>query len=189
MFYENEQFPGLEPLAKNWRKVQDELAALEDERYIPWPERALYDGEGWKVFGLYAFGSKMEENCRRCPQTAALVEAVPGMMTAGFSRLAANSHIKPHEGYAGYAGHFLRAHLGLQVPPDCEIRVGDEIRGWTPGGLMVFDDSTEHEAWNRSDATRVVLLLDFRNPFRDEDAPGAALTPEVLALLEKEGLT
>ena len=125
----------------------------------------------------------------RCDDADPWLFYFPGMMTAGFSRLAATSHIKPHEGYAGYAGHFLRAHLGLQVPPDCEIRVGDEIRGWTPGGLMVFDDSTEHEAWNRSDATRVVLLLDFRNPFRDEDAPGAALTPEVLALLEKEGLT
>jgi hypothetical protein len=29
---------------------------------------------------------------------------------------------------------------------------------------MVFDDTVEHEAWNRSDRPRVVLLLDFKAP-------------------------
>ena len=53
---------------------------------------------------------------------------------------------------------------------------------------MVFDDSVEHEAWNRSDEARIVLLMDFRNPFRTDTPPQPELTPEVLALLERENL-
>lgn len=45
-----------------------------------------------------------------------------------------------------------------------------------PGGLMLFDDTTEHEAWNRSGETRVVLLLDFkRDPAADVHYPDHVL--------------
>ena len=36
---------------------------------------------------------------------------------------------------------------------------GYSCAGWD---VELFDDTIEHEAWNRSDRTRVVLLLDFR---------------------------
>jgi hypothetical protein len=35
---------------------------------------------------------------------------------------------------------------------------------------LVFDDTTEHEAWNRSDSVRIVLIIDFAKP-------GVAFTP------------
>jgi beta-hydroxylase len=31
---------------------------------------------------------------------------------------------------------------------------------------VVFDDAFEHEAWNRTGGTRVVLFLDFMRPLR-----------------------
>ena len=34
---------------------------------------------------------------------------------------------------------------------------------------MIFDDTYEHEAWNDTDRTRVVLFVDFVRPLR---APG-----------------
>ncbi|MCB1614287.1 MAG: aspartyl/asparaginyl beta-hydroxylase domain-containing protein, partial [Xanthomonadales bacterium] len=40
-------------------------------------------------------------------------------------------------------------------------------RGWEEGKLMIFDDSFEHEAWNDSDQTRVVLIFDTWNPNLD----------------------
>ena len=46
------------------------------------------------------------------------------------------------------------------------IRVGAEIRGWREGGSLVFDDTYEHEAWNETDETRVVLFLDVVRPLR-----------------------
>ena len=55
-------------------------------------------------------------------------------------------------------------HLPLIVPADCALVVGGEARAWQEGKTMVFDDTFVHEAWNRSEQLRVVLLLDLWNP-------------------------
>jgi Aspartyl/Asparaginyl beta-hydroxylase len=46
------------------------------------------------------------------------------------------------------------------------IRVGNEIYRWREGEVVIFDDAYEHEAWNRTPHTRVVLFVDFRKPLR-----------------------
>ena len=56
-------------------------------------------------------------------------------------------------------------HLPLVVPPDCSFRVGGETREWREGEAFGFDDTIEHEAWNRSDQDRAVLILDVWNPY------------------------
>ena len=38
------------------------------------------------------------------------------------------------------------------------------MRDWVAGKAWVFDDTIEHEAWNSSDATRVILLFDIWRP-------------------------
>ena len=40
------------------------------------------------------------------------------------------------------------------------IRVGGEVADWREGASLVFDDTYEHEAWNDTDGTRVVLFVD-----------------------------
>jgi aspartate beta-hydroxylase len=42
--------------------------------------------------------------------------------------------------------------------------VGGEIHEWAYGRAVVFDDTYEHEAWNRSAKTRVVLIFDLWHP-------------------------
>jgi beta-hydroxylase len=84
-----------------------------------------------------------------------------------FSILAPGKRIPPHDGpYKGV----LRYHLGLAVPDGpvdrVGIRVGDETRGWSEGGSLVFDDTYEHAAWNDTEQTRVVLFLDVVRPLR-----------------------
>jgi aspartyl/asparaginyl beta-hydroxylase (cupin superfamily) len=38
---------------------------------------------------------------------------------------------------------------------------------------MIFDDSFEHEAWNRSNATRIILLFEIWRPeLSDEERAG-----------------
>lgn len=187
MFYDPAQFPFVEVLERNWRVIRDEMTALGDRDYIPWPERSIYGESGWRTFGLYAFGQRQRRGCMLCPQTDQLVRRIPGMTMAGFSRLAPGTHITPHTGYAGYSGYVLRCHLGLEIPEGCAIRVGDETREWQSGKCLVFDDSVEHEAWNRGSRVRTVLLIDFRNPFRR--APlilNPKLTPEMVEFIEKE---
>ena len=48
------------------------------------------------------------------------------------------------------------------------LQVGGEIHEWRKGRVVVFDDTFEHEAWNRSDQTRVVLIFDIWNPYLTE---------------------
>jgi aspartyl/asparaginyl beta-hydroxylase (cupin superfamily) len=117
-----------------------------------------------------------------CPRTAALLLThVPGLTTAGFSRLAPGTHIKPH---VGWVETVYRLHMGLVVPPDCALRVGAETRRWREGECLIFDDTVEHEAWNRSCEPRVVLLLDFLRP-GVTDASDDVPPPEVEAAIQR----
>jgi aspartyl/asparaginyl beta-hydroxylase (cupin superfamily) len=58
----------------------------------------------------------------------------------------------------------LICHLPLIVPGEGALRVGNETRPWVRGETLIFDDSIEHEAYNRSDQLRVVLLFDVWRP-------------------------
>ncbi len=160
MFYDNTQFPFTKILAMHWEAIRDEFTAL-DPKFIlhaPWEE--LYDKEKqWDMYGIYALEKKKERNAVRCPVTTECLEQIPGLTTGGFSILGPDTHIKPH---VGYTGEVLRCHLGLIVPENCTLRVADETRAWKEGEVIVFDDTAEHEAWNKSDKARVILLLDFK---------------------------
>jgi aspartyl/asparaginyl beta-hydroxylase (cupin superfamily) len=59
-------------------------------------------------------------------------------------------------------------HLPLIVPDGCEFRVGGETRPWRIGKAFAFDDTIEHEAWNRSNEDRAVLIIDAWNPHLSE---------------------
>jgi beta-hydroxylase len=163
-FEDPAQFPFATEFEKNWQIIRDEMIALRTTGFIAWPEKSLYGETGWSTFGLYAFGQKQAANCALCPRTTALVEAVPGLAMAGFSRLDPGAHIKPHVGYDEYSRYVLRLHLGLETNSDCALRVDNETRVWQEGRALVFCDAVEHEAWNRGTTTRTVLLLDFKNP-------------------------
>ncbi len=58
-----------------------------------------------------------------------------------------------------------RVHLGLSIPDkgnefDCAIRIANETRAWKEGECLMFDCTTEHEAWNDTDEDRIVLIVD-----------------------------
>ena len=164
MFYSTAKFQFVQNLESNWHLVKEELRQLQKANFMPWPEKSLYK-KGWEVFGLYAFGKKQDKNCDLCPETTKLVESIPGLTTAGFSSLEAGTHIVPH---VGYSKEVLRCHLGLFIPDNCGIRVGSETKQWQEGKCFIFDDTFEHEAWNNSNLTRIVLLLDFQKSYFKE---------------------
>ncbi|MEB3145977.1 MAG: aspartyl/asparaginyl beta-hydroxylase domain-containing protein [Cylindrospermopsis raciborskii 1523720] len=171
MFFDPEIFPFASALEESWLEVRTELEQLRPANFIDWPEKNIYN-HGWGVLGLYAFGQRLEENCKLCPKTTKVVENIPGMITAGFSSLAPGTYIGPH---FGVSKAVLRCHLGVVVPDDnCAIRVDKETRNWQEGKCLIFDDTYEHEAWNRSNKTRIVLLVDFmrNNPTSEELVTG-----------------
>lgn len=186
-------------LKENWKEIKREYEEFAASEVHPWPEKNLFErvdpkskerkeGEGWNVFGLYAFNKKHAKNCEKCPVTAKIVESLPyKVSTAAFSLLTPHSHIVPHTGYVGYSDRVFRCHLGLIVPEkkkrsekrtfdpqpfdvenpvyeNCRLRVANKWWDWEEGELLVFDDTHTHEAWNYTDVTRVILLLDFERP-------------------------
>lgn len=50
------------------------------------------------------------------------------------------------------------------MPKNCALNVGGELHAWQERRCVVFDDTFEHEAWNRSDETRMVMIMDCWNP-------------------------
>ena len=124
---------------------------------MDWPEYDIYEGN-WKTLPLYSFGEKHEKFCKLCPITTFLIEEIPGLQTAAFSQMLAGTHITPH---TGMTNRVLRYSLGVSQAKNCALRVGVETKTWESGEGLLFDDTTEHEAWNRGEESRVVLLIDF----------------------------
>jgi hypothetical protein len=122
---------------------------------------------GPRASNLFAKGNEFRDNTRWCPRTVEIIRSIPGAAHAGnvlFARFAVTepgTHIVPH-----CAPHNarLRVHLGLKVPKGNSIRVGDEVRSWEEGRAIIFDDSFEHEVWNKSNARRIILLFDVWHP-------------------------
>jgi aspartate beta-hydroxylase len=122
----------------------------------------------WSGYYLYRYGLRREDNCSACPATALAIGGVPLARIRDhapevlFSVFTPGTHLLPHRGVTNTR---VVAHLPLIIPADCALRVGGEIHLWQPGTVVVFDDTYEHEAWNRSDTTRVVLIFDVWNPW------------------------
>jgi aspartate beta-hydroxylase len=95
------------------------------------------------------------------------------------------AHITAHCGPSNVS---LTLHLGLSVPPETEIRVGDETRRWQEGKCLVLDDSFEHEVWNRGERTRFILLLEVWHPDLTE-VEKRFLSWAMLAAAEADGGT
>ncbi len=171
MFFNSADFEFTQYLEKNWETIRAEVDELSASDYLAWPEKFLYDNRGWDVFALHTGGQRITKHCAMCPMTTAIVEQVPGLVTSGLSSIAPNTHIKPHQGPSDAV---LRCHLGLIVPPDTGLRVGEETRPWEEGKSVIFDDTYEHETWNRSNKTRIILWLEFLKKVptsRHEPAP------------------
>ncbi len=170
-FFANDHFPWIEEIEANWTTIRGELEkVLEDREALPnfqdisRDQIEITDDDNWKTFFLFGYGFRAKLGTEMCPKTAELMQRIPGMTTAMFSILSPRKHILDHRGpYKGV----LRYHLGLIVPrdaEDCRIRVGEDFRHWLQGESMVFDDTYNHEVWNDTDETRVVLFVDVLRP-------------------------
>jgi aspartyl/asparaginyl beta-hydroxylase (cupin superfamily) len=142
---------------------RDDLPNFQD---ISIDQASITDDDGWKTFFFYGYGFRADANCRRCPDTAALLAGIPGLKTAFFSILSPHKRLGEHRGpWRGV----LRYHLALKVPEpagQCGINVGGEVGEWREGHSLLFDDGYEHFAWNDSDEVRVVLFVDVLRPLR-----------------------
>jgi len=183
-YFDRDRFPWLGELEAATDMIAEELEAVLADRdagltpYISMPPgvpankwSALDNSLDWAAFHLWKEGVRYDEACERVPRTAELVESLPMCRIAGrapnvfFSILKAGSHIPAHTGVTNVRSV---VHLPLIVPEGCEFRVGGETRAWVRRMAFAFDDTIEHEAWNRSDRDRAVLIIDAWNPHLSE---------------------
>ena len=183
-FYDRTHFPWARALERATTAIRAELQAVLDsgQRFTPYMQpqrdRPAFDNNGllndpaWSACHLIERGEEVPEMARLCPKTLAALREAPlcrihgRTPTALFSLLRPGAHIPPHNGYLNTR---LICHLPLVVPGECALRVGNETRAWREDELTIFDDSIEHEAWNRSAEPRVVLLFDIWRPELGEE--------------------
>lgn len=171
--YDKATFPWAAEVEREWERIRAELEQIMERREelpsfheIVTGIKSISQDKNWKTFMLVGYGRESEENCRRCPETTRVLRKIPGMKTAFFSILSPGKHIPSHKGpYNGV----LRYHLGLIIPEPkekCRIRVHNEIRHWSEGDSLIFDDTYNHEVWNDTSGHRVVLFVDFVRPIK-----------------------
>lgn len=182
-FFDRSLFPWMGALESSTAAIREELIEVmrEDSNFAPYveadPARPVTAGSmvgnpEWSAFYLWKYGERVEANAERCPRTMAAIAGIPLVHMRGrspsvlFSLLRPGAHIPPHTGMVNTR---CICHLPLIVPPGCEFRVGNETRTWQEGRAWAFDDTIEHEAWNRSPETRVILLFEVWRPELTEE--------------------
>lgn len=186
-FYDSADFAWAREIEAATGAIREELDAYlasGDDSFRPYVEavpgrpnkaHSLLDDPKWSALYLWKEGMPTEHSARFLATMKAL-EAAPMPVigsrspTALFSLLRPDTHILPHNGMINTR---LICHLPLIVPPGCGFRVGNQTRPWEPGRLTIFDDSIEHEAWNKGDAIRIVLLFEVWRPELSEEERGA----------------
>lgn len=107
-------------------------------------------------------GRTTEEAQALLPRTGEIVNRVPSLLNADLSILRPGAVIKYHK---ANSRTFLRMHLGIIIPQgDVCLQLEDQRLHWSEGKVMIFDDFFPHAAWNKTDQTRVILMVDFLRP-------------------------
>lgn len=178
-FYSARDFDWVENLKSKFNDIRTEAKALlgMPEVFAPYLESkdgsivnshvAMVDNADWSAFYFIRDGQNVEAARDLCPVTFKALDDIDLCRTEGgtpsvlFSLLKPGAHIPPHTGMLNCR---LICHLPLIVPNNCGLRVGNRTVEWKEGEMLVFDDSIEHEAWNKSEFDRIVLLFDIWRP-------------------------
>lgn len=168
-------FPWIATIERQWRDIQAEALRIRTEDIpslgdLSFDHGRIAEDRRWKSFFLKGYGYRMGNNFRRAPITAALIDKVPGLVTANFSVLEAGGHIPRHW---GMTKGMLTYHLALKVPRESEgcrmtIEEGKRIHvmTWEEGKSFIFDDMYNHEVWNETAEDRYILLIQVKRPCR-----------------------
>jgi len=178
-FYDRQHFPWLDRLEAATADIRAELIEIlkEESVFKPYIEGnprlpqteslELLNNPAWSAFYLWKHGELVAQNAARCPKTVSALDDVPFARVPNrspsvlFSLLRPGARIPPHTGEVNTR---LICHLPLIVPDHCRFRVGNDTRVLAEGKAWVFDDTMEHEAWNGSERTRVILLFEIWRP-------------------------
>jgi beta-hydroxylase len=162
----NEDVNGLlDMLEENYEELKNEFYSnVSKKDYLVYPLTHLYEW-GWDVVGLRYQGGDVKKNHKKFPTLSKIVKKYSNITElAGYSLLKAGAVIGVHRD----SREMVTCHLGIDVPEgDCMFRVGKIYKKWENGKTHMFYSYDLHEAWNKTDKDRIILIFDLRkkSPF------------------------
>ena len=171
---ESTYFPAARRFVDAWPALRDEALVLAErlqsvprfhELMAEQADISANDGLDWRMYLLKVYGVDVPDHMAACPRLAELVASEPDVLSATLSFLAPGKHIPKHRG--PFRG-ILRFQLGLSMPlagdgrPAAVLALDDREYRIADGQCLLWDDTFPHEVWNRSEHTRIALLLDVR---------------------------
>ena len=144
--------------------IREKLAAflkmdgIDLEQYF---NTGAVDGKGW--WGGVAFmfwGLRNEKMIAKGHDVFEYFKDIPGMVSLSVSILKPGTRLKEH---AGDTDAIYRVHVPIYIPaqlPDCGIEVTGITKPWLENDLIVFCDAHYHSAWNMTDKSRIIMILD-----------------------------
>jgi len=161
---------GYNTVRKEFSSVMGDMTKLQTEGNNVWAgaltDEASGYGEGWKTLVLMDRGMWDEANCNMFPKTAKVIKD-SGIPTTEvfFASMKPHSDIKMHSDFTNLV---LTSHLALDIPDNgnnkCLLTIGNEERQWINGEVMLFDTSIMHNAVNKSDGVRYILMFRLWHP-------------------------
>lgn len=175
--FERSDLPFIDYYESQFKYIQAELNVLIEkkvaiENYRDEDKHGTTTGGDWDAKFFYRHGQRYDDTHSLCPKTSEVLSNLPLVHINNhspevcFSVLRPGAHLLPHRGITNSRSVL---HMGLQIPQNCALNIVDiEQMHWQPGKVFAFDDNYLHEAWNRSDESRYVLLADIWNPYLTE---------------------
>jgi beta-hydroxylase len=170
-FHDPARFAWREQVQELCGPIQQEIRVLQEHmQHVPRvhdlvPKTGMhYPVSDWRHVTLKYNGLVIDDHCALFPSAAKILDLVPGISLLAISVLRPGEVVASHAHI--YRG-FLIFHLGLKIPaqnPDCALRVHGEARSWEEGRILVIDPTYEHDAWNRTDEDRIIVLCEFSRP-------------------------
>lgn len=118
----------------------------------------------WKTLGLKFWNIVVHKHQASFPLTYQWLKQNPEVIAFSYSKLEPFGRILPH---SGDTNGVYRVHVGIDIPeglPRCGFRVNDVKRPWQEKKLLTFIDAYEHEAWNETEKSRIIMLIDVIRP-------------------------
>jgi aspartyl/asparaginyl beta-hydroxylase (cupin superfamily) len=167
-WFESADFAWAKAVEKRSPAIQKEIRLFisqNEKRLLPYFNKNLVSSpKQWKALSFRFWNYSFRKNQEKIPNTMKILSEIPHLVSVSISMLEPKTEIKPHR---GDTNAIIRCHLPITIPkplPHCGMQVGDAVKGWEEGKLLLFCDAARHLAWNRSEERRFILLFDVIRP-------------------------
>ncbi|MFY7899877.1 MAG: aspartyl/asparaginyl beta-hydroxylase domain-containing protein [Chitinophagaceae bacterium] len=114
----------------------------------------------WDVSTFLFWGIPFQENNSLRNSIFKHFSNIPGLVSVSISILSEHTEITPHYGDTDAV---YRLHIPIKIPdslPLCGLKVNGISKSWSTTEIISFCDGHLHEAWNKTNKKRVILIVD-----------------------------